>query len=69
MNSLNLTSYILVIIGALNWGLVGLFSFNLVEVLLGGIPILERIVYILVGVAGVILLAGYKKMNSTSTAM
>ena len=43
-------------IGALNWGLVAIFGFNLVEVLLGGIPVLAKIVYILVGVAGLLLL-------------
>ena len=42
----------LVIIGALNWGLVGLLNFNLVELLLGTWPILEKVVYILVGACG-----------------
>ncbi|MCY6483913.1 DUF378 domain-containing protein [Clostridium aestuarii] len=46
-------SFILIIIGAINWGLIGLFDFNLVNVVLGIIPLLERIVYILVGLAGV----------------
>ena len=47
---------ILVIIGALNWGLVGAFKLNLVAQLLGGIPKAERIVYILVGIAGLLKL-------------
>ena len=47
---------LLVIIGALNWGAIGLFKMNLVAQLLGGIPKAERIVYILVGLAGVVKL-------------
>lgn len=47
----------LVIIGALNWGLVGLFDFNLVNTLLGQWEIVERIVYVLVGLSAVATLA------------
>lgn len=47
---------LLVVVGALNWGLIGLFKMNLVAQLLGGIPKAERITYILVGVAGVMKL-------------
>lgn len=47
---------LLVIIGALNWGLVGAFQFNLVTTLVGSIPKAERIVYILVGIAGLLKL-------------
>jgi uncharacterized membrane protein YuzA (DUF378 family) len=53
-------SWILVVVGALNWGLVGLFDFNLVHAILGGVPALERIVYILVGVAGIVMIATCK---------
>lgn len=42
----------LVLIGAVNWGLVGLFDYNLVSVVMGGWPALVKWVYILVGVAG-----------------
>lgn len=54
----------LVVIGAANWGLVGLFNFNLVEWLLGGWPVLARLVYILVGVAG--FWAVYNKLTKPS---
>ena len=43
---------VLVIIGAVNWGLVGAANINLVTLILGTIPILVQIVYILVGLAG-----------------
>lgn len=51
--SLHMLTYLLVIIGALNWGLVGFFGFNLVEMLLGGYPMLEKLVYMLVGLSAV----------------
>lgn len=49
-------SFILVIVGALNWGLVGLMDVNLVTLLLGHFPMLVKIVYILVGVGAVVVL-------------
>ena len=42
------------IIGALNWGLIGLFDFNLVATLFESIPVIEKIIYILVGICGLI---------------
>ena len=42
----------LVLIGAVNWGLIGLFDYNLVSVILGSWPALAKWAYILVGVAG-----------------
>jgi uncharacterized protein len=44
---------ILLIIGGLNWGLVGLFEVDLVELLFGAAPLIQRIVYILVGLSAV----------------
>lgn len=44
---------ILVIIGAVNWGLIGLFEFNLVAALFG-VGILAKIIYTLVGISGLI---------------
>ncbi len=42
------------IIGAINWGLIGLFDFNLVATLFGSVEIIEKIIYILVGISGLI---------------
>ncbi len=58
MNSLMMLSWVLVTVGALNWGLVGLANINLVESLLGSWPALVQIVYILVGLSGVYSLWG-----------
>ena len=54
MNTLFKTTLVLGIIGCINWGLVGLFNFNLVEYLLGDGSLITRIVYILVMIAGLI---------------
>lgn len=54
--TLNLVALILVIIGGLNWGLVGLLNIDVVAYLFGVIPGLTRIVYILVGIAAIVLL-------------
>lgn len=54
MNTLYKTCLVLSTIGCLNWGLVGLFDFNLVEYLFGDGALLTRIVYVLVMVAGLI---------------
>jgi len=51
-------AWLLVLIGALNWGLVGLFSLNLVELIFGSIAWLERLVYVLVGLSAVLALVG-----------
>jgi uncharacterized membrane protein YuzA (DUF378 family) len=64
MKSIDTIAKILVIIGALNWGLVGImsfsgvnYSFDLVALILGGIPALASMVYLLVGLSGVWVLA------------
>jgi uncharacterized membrane protein YuzA (DUF378 family) len=56
MKTVQLISLVLVIVGAVNWGLVGLAQFDLVAALFGGSDaLLARIVYSLVGIAGVAL--------------
>lgn len=51
---LKITSYILVLIGAINWGLVGAFKFNLVAALFGEFSTLTRLVYIVVGLSAIV---------------
>jgi hypothetical protein len=62
MKSVILLSLIIVIIGALNWLLVGFLNFNLVTWLTQGFSWIENIVYILVGLAGLILILFYPKI-------
>ncbi|MHC4324499.1 MAG: DUF378 domain-containing protein [Planctomycetota bacterium] len=49
--SIDIIAYALLIIGALNWGLVGILGFDLVAALFGQMSILSRMVYALVGIA------------------
>lgn len=63
----------LAIIGAINWGLVGFFNFNLVDAILGGgareeTTGISRIVYALVGIAGVALVFLAPRLRSTRSA-
>ncbi|MGL4875342.1 MAG: DUF378 domain-containing protein [Clostridium sp.] len=51
MKGLDIIALILIIVGALNWGLIGFLGFNLVEALFG-VGIIATIVYILVGISG-----------------
>ena len=51
MRALDIITLILVIVGGLNWGLVGAFDFDLVAALFGDMSGLSRVVYILVGLS------------------
>ena len=63
MKALNGIALTLVIIGAINWLLVGLFEFNLVDAIFGSLSILTRILYIIVGIAGLWSIAFYSKLS------
>ncbi|GAA0176859.1 DUF378 domain-containing protein [Clostridium sediminicola] len=52
LSMLDKVSIILIIVGAINWGLVGLFGINVVYLLFGSVAIIERLIYILIGAAG-----------------
>ena len=44
---------VLIIIGAINWGLIGFFKFNLVDTIFGSMSVISRIIYALVGISGI----------------
>ena len=52
MKIIDSIALILVVIGAINWGLIGIFDFNLVDAIFGVMSIISRIIYILVGISG-----------------
>ena len=62
MKTLNLITLTLVIIGAINWLLVGLFEFNLVDAIFGSLSALTRIIYILVGISGLWAISFFSKI-------
>ena len=53
MKVIDKIALVLIIIGAINWGLIGLFDFNLVATIFGDTTIISRIIYGLVGLSGV----------------
>ncbi len=53
MTSLDWVAFVLVAVGALNWGLVGIFDWDLVEAIFGDMSTITRVVYSLVGIAAV----------------
>ena len=65
MEYLRKTSLVLTIIGALNWGLVGFFDFNLVAFLFGNLSWLSRIIYAVVGLCGLYLISLYGRIRNT----
>ncbi len=65
MKALDYTALTLVIIGAINWGLIGFFQFDLVATLFGGMDSwISRIIYALVGISGIYTLTLYGKMDN-----
>lgn len=65
MKILKIVAYYLVIIGALNWGLVALFNFNLVSYAFASMQAIERLVYLLVGISALIVLVTRCRCNRT----
>ena len=59
--ALDATALTLSIIGAVNWGLIGLFKFDLVAFLFGSMTLLSRIIYTIVGICGIYLIRFYAK--------
>ena len=52
LSTLDIVALVLLVIGGLNWGLVGLMDTNVVDMVLGSMPMVVRLVYILVGLSG-----------------
>ncbi len=66
---IKLLSQILLIVGGLNWGLVGLLDFDLVATLFGEMSLLSRMVYVLVGLAAITSLLAMGEIQSQSESM
>lgn len=63
MKTIDVIAAILVVVGALNWGLVGMFRFDLVATLFGDMSVMSRIVYTLVGLAGLFQAVQWKAIQ------
>lgn len=60
MKSLHMVAFILLVVGGLNWGLEAL-GYNLVNMLVGGWPMVERVIYLLVGLSAVYEIVTHKE--------
>lgn len=67
MKLLDYTALTVAIIGAVNWGLIGFFQFNLVDFIFGEMSWLSRIIYALVGICGLYLLTLYGRLGSNES--
>ncbi len=68
MKTLDYIALTITIIGAVNWGLIGFFDWNLVATLFGSMSLLSRIIYALVGLCGIYLLTLYMKLGAIDEA-
>lgn len=64
MKILDTIALILVVIGGVNWGLIGFFQFNLVDSLFGSFSMLSRIIYSLVGIASIYSISFFSKQKT-----
>ncbi len=69
MRGLDYTALTIVIIGAVNWGLIGFFSFDLVAFIFGNMSWISRIVYGLVGICGLYLISLYGRISDRSSGV
>ena len=63
-NWLDIVSLILIIIGTINWGLVGFFGFDLVSYIFGDMSMVTRIIFAVVGIAGIYSLVLFWKLKT-----
>lgn len=63
-NWLDIVALILIIIGAINWGLIGFFRFDLIASLFGQLSTISRIIYAIVGIAGIYSLILFWKLKT-----
>jgi len=67
LKGLDITALVLVIIGAINWGLIGFFRFDLVAALFGTMSTFTRIIYAVVGIAGLYSISFFGRRDELGT--
>lgn len=66
MKTVDYIALCLVIIGAINWGLIGIFQLDLVRLIFGNMSFLSRAVYILVGICGLYAISYFGRISSNN---
>lgn len=64
MKTLDYLALVLVVIGAINWGLIGFFEFDLVRTIFGNMTLISRIIYAVVGIAGLYSLSFFGRLRN-----
>lgn len=64
MKAIDYIVLVLVIIGAINWGLVGFFELDLVAFLFGSMSVLSRIIYAVIGICGLYAISFCGRINN-----
>lgn len=67
MKTLNLLTFVLVVIGAINWTLYGVMGVNIVSSVFGSSEVLLKLVYFLIGLSGVFMLTHYKTLTTKTS--
>ena len=62
--ALDYTALVIAVIGAVNWGLIGLFRLDLVAMIFGQMSLISRIIYVLVGICGLYLLTFFGRVGN-----
>lgn len=65
MKKIHNIAYILVLIGAVQWGIIGLFSINIIEMIFDSVPMITQLIYVLVGLSGLYLILFVNKKKSS----
>lgn len=68
LKGLDYTALTIAIIGAINWGLIGFFRFDLVAWICGNMSWISRVIYALVGLSGLYIISLYGRVNSTMSS-
>lgn len=66
MRTLKVISLLLVVIGAINWGLIGFFKFDLVSMIFGDMSMISRIIFALVGIAGLYSISFFNNVGESN---
>lgn len=66
MKVLDYIALVIIIIGTLNWGLIGFFGFDLVRVLFGDMSMFSRVIYAVVGIAGIYAISYFGRLRETA---
>src|SRR5262245_37354498 len=65
LSGITWVAIVLTVIGALNWGLVGLFNFDLVATIFGHLSAISRVLYVIIGLAGLYLIVDAARLRET----